>query len=199
MDWLSSSETRELTRGMNSFERQELAEDIVRLLHSKNGDKAVRAIFREAQKDWRINGLGATTELSTRPSVVIDRARFALRADPPEDDTELRTRTREENQEVVLLQPTLVASEKLKWKFRSVTGEFFATIHDSTLLRNIRTGDVDMPMIEGLKMKVVLRIEEERSSVEEPWQPRAYAVLKVESWTAPAQTIDMDLDPPPKG
>src|ERR1041385_2963429 len=82
---------------------------------------------------------------------------------------------------------------KRHWRFAGPDGEFGATMDDTGFVENVLSGNVTLPMVEGLRFTVTLNIYQQFTP-EHVWQNVAYAITKVHSFKTPPiqETLDYD-------
>jgi hypothetical protein len=152
----------------------------------------VRQVFREAERDPAIRGLGAGDKPGVKPHVIVPRERFAeVGHIAPRELTEVK-RIVEERQTVVLVSPVLVEGNR-RWKFRGPAGEFGAPVRDADFIERVLSGTTSVPMVAGILMDVELEVTEERRGG--IWVPVERVVTRVLGMRPPETTQQARLFP----
>lgn len=163
-----------------------LAAKIVEAQERGVAKKQVQRIYEELDKDKAIKGVGATTKPGKRPEDIVPRAAFPERAGFTVTETDvLRRRERSTRETLVIVSPVLVDGNR-RWRFRSLEGEWGASIKDESFLENLLSGRIAIPMRAGVELDVVLQTTEEWNGA--VWVPTERTITHVE-----------DVRPPPSG
>lgn len=176
-------------------QRSELTDIIHKAVQDKVASQRVQLVYREAERDPAIRGLGATQNAGERPAVIVPRSEFRVRAGQ-EADSHQETITRRHSVERVrvgLISPVLLPGTR-RWRLRSSQGEFGATIKDQEFINRVLTGTTRIRMRAGIEMDVQLETTEEfRGGV---WQVIERNVLHVDRLIEPPTQGDLGLPAP---
>ncbi|WP_146757583.1 hypothetical protein [Cereibacter johrii] len=127
------------------------------------GEAHVRRFFSEIRTDPAVTGVGIALDHDQPPEAIIPREQFATLSRPVEVVEDAKKRPRIERATVLLVQPRLRGDAK-QWRFSSAGGEFGAKIEDKRFVRDLLSGKIKIPMIEGVVMDVDIKIVEELDS-----------------------------------
>ena len=192
LDWLFSDDAKEITEGLTKEEVEEIARTAVDAYRARELREDAARFYSELQQDDAIQGVGVTTEPGSRPSVVVPRSEFSERATVSEDADEVaEKRTRTVRQKIVLLRPVLVNDTERRWRFRSFTGEFSATIKDEAFLADILSGEARVPLMEGVVLDARIEAVEEREG--QLWRATSYSILHVYGYVLPPYQEPLEL------
>lgn len=193
MDALFRGADGQLEETIGEEELQEIARRIEPILLERTGSAPIRQLYQELERDEAVRGVGLSSTPGRRPTFVVPRSEFSVRADtnhPP--DTAL-TRLSSHEIEVVLVSPVLIEGKR-RWRFLSHVGEFGAPVLDERFMHAVLSGTTSVPMRAGIRMNILLETDEEL--VDGVWKIVARRVMRVYSLTA-APTQSQLFDPPP--
>lgn len=159
---------------------------IVSALERSSATNQLRQVFREAERDPAIQGVGVTTVPGERPVVIVPRDQFSTRGAGPGREVTVTKRTTVERVTVVLVSPVLVAGNR-RWKFRGPQGEFGAPVRDEPFIDRVLSGTTPVPMVAGIFMDIELETDEER--LDGVWAPQARRVVRVFD-VKPPETVE---------
>lgn len=163
-------------------ERSLTEEDVAAIaaeLDARAAKRQFQDVYRELERDPAIKGVGVTSEPGSRPAVIVPRAEFPARSGIEQVRTEtIQRRVTTEAVRVVLISPVLIRDSKRRWKFKSLKGEFGATVKDRAFLESVFAGKSSIPLAEGIEMNIVLETTEEL--VNGVWTPQEYDVVYVD-------------------
>lgn len=172
--------------GDDGFSETQLHQ-IEETIRKVDGDPAVRAhrrsIYREAQKDKKIVGLGGgvATRKNWRPPVVIPSSQFAEAEGlfEPQEPHEPKERTLHKTLDVILVAPHL-ESTKHSWKFRQegIPGTFSAEMKDVKFLSALERG-IHEELRSNIPMTIYLEIKERYVDGEWKVKRRGRSVIEV--------------------
>lgn len=138
-----------------------LAEQIERARGARVAEQHARQVFREAERDPAIKGVGVTITPGERPAIIVPRAEFARRAGHGQIREEtVRRRIVPDRQRVVLIKPVLVPGNR-RWSLRTAQGEYGFTIRDTVFVERVLSGTTPIPMVAGIEMDVDVETTEE--------------------------------------
>ena len=172
-----------------------------KIVEKKIGAQHVREVYREIATDPAIKGVGASVEPGARPQTIIPRLQFRERSEeqvaPIVDEIGAKRHT-PATETVTLIKPVLKRGKR-HWRFQGQQGEFGATMDDVGFVENVLSGNVSLPMVEGLRFRVAMDVYEEFTA-DKVWMPIAYSITKVHSFKAPPtqETLDFDSLPLPE-
>lgn len=191
MDWLTGDSAPKVAATLTDDERREIAADIVAMMRQEIAKEPVRRVYRECERDDKIEGLGVAEAPKQRPRTIIPKERFYefSEADIREGVDE---RTVTERIGVTLISPVLLPGER-RWRFRGASGEFGAPVRDTEFTRSVLSGSLGIPMQAGVALDIDLETKEARS--EGVWQIEGRAVTRVHGWKAAPSQPDL-LDGP---
>jgi hypothetical protein len=151
-----------------------IANRVRELLEGKVGEKQVREIFKQLDKDPSVKGVGVGSKKGARPKVIVPRKDFESRITLPSLETpEQRNRDRSERMTLLLISPVLQNNHN-KWRFLSKDGMVSADISDEEFLSKVITGEAKIPLKAGITIVADLDIQE---------------VFKDQVWIAKKRTI----------
>jgi len=153
-----------------------IAEKVSEILERRVGKKPVQKVFREAEKDPNITGIGASNQKGVRPKSLVPKTEFAKRISDEVEEQEFKRRTRVERMILTLVSPVLKKNAN-KWRFFSKDGNIYAGIKDENFLDSIVTGRADIRMKSGIVLFADVEIEEEFKH--DVWQIRERNITKV--------------------
>lgn len=178
---------------MSDEDIDRLAERLARAQEDRVAESFVQQVYREAERDPVIRGVGVTTSPGERPAVVVPRDQFAQRAGHAlvREETVTR-RTIPTTERVVLIKPVLVPGNR-HWSLRTARGEFGFTIKDTEFVERVLSGTTAVPMVAGIEMTVDIEtVEELRSGV---WVPKERFVMRVVELHRPERQASLALPP----
>lgn len=140
-----------------------IAVEITRVMDSGVGRKQVERVYRELDRDKRVQGVGASQAQNVRPPVIVPRSDFRRRGGMLEESVAIigsSSRSRTYPIRVTLISPVLIPGTR-KWKFLSYSeGEFGAHMRDYVFLQRTLTGANYLSMKEGIEMDVLMEVTE---------------------------------------
>jgi hypothetical protein len=176
-DLLNGNDAPAAVQAMTVEERQELAEEIAKRVNNNTALEERRQIFREAERDPHIKGLGATGKPGKRPDTIVPRSEFADRAGEVTKVETVERRTKVTTMRVTLVRPVL-KNEERAWKFQfGSMPDFGATMKDHAFLAALADGRVGLPLRVGTEMEIEIETKEEREG--DIWAVKERSVLKV--------------------
>ena len=187
MDWLAGSDAPQEVRMLTEEERKELATDIVEKLNKGAARQQSQRLFEELERDTKIDGVGVTTVAGKRPADIVPREAFSIYS----DQTALlegERRTTVQNVEATLISPVLVPGER-RWKFRSATGEFGASMRDRGFMNDVLSGALDIRLKAGLVLDLELTVVEVWQ--EGVWVIEQRSVSDVHGWRNAPEQADL--------
>jgi hypothetical protein len=179
-------------------QKRELREIVEKAMADKAGAQRVQQVYREAERDPAIKGMGATQKRGERPAYIVPRSEFRARsgrggANVLEET--INRRTTVEEVRVMLISPVLLPGTR-RWRVQSSVGEFGVTIKDQDFLNQVLMGTTHLRMRGGIEMVVELETHEEfRNGV---WETTDRNVLKVERLIEPPTQGDLPFAPTTK-
>lgn len=178
LDHLLSPDAEGVTEGLSEDEVEAIARKAIEDYGPKVAREAVEHLYAELKRDDAIKGVGVTTRPATRPANIVPRDEFEARSTGREvvEEEGLR-RTVTDRMKVVLVRPVLVNATDRRWRFRSFTGDFSATIKDQSFLDDVLSGDAKIPLMEGVVLDALIEMTEEREG--QLWRPMSYSILHV--------------------
>lgn len=181
---------KETNEVLTDEEISRIAEEVVKALKGKVGEKQVQKVFEELQRDEAIRGVGVTTIPDNKPSEIVPRAEFRSRSASEVVQEVQQIRTRVSNETVTLISPVLLASNR-RWRFFSNNLEFGASVKDQEFLERLLSGQEPVPMVAGIAMDVTIETKEE--NVGGVWTIKERNILRViRTWPVPKQA-SLDL------
>lgn len=193
LEWMAGPDAPEEVRTLSEEDRLAIARDVVDALEHKIGGKTAQAVYSQLAADDSVVGAGVTSNPSGKPSLVVKRNEFPHQILSFEEES-IERRQRTEETEVVLLRAVLTRETNKRWGFSWPYGRFGAKIKDEGFLDRLASGQLGVPMTEGIVLRVLLEITEEKR--ENVWTVREYVVLKVLEVRPPAQQEVLDLKQP---
>lgn len=193
LDWMRGEDAIAITQGLSDDDIQSIAKRVASELAAKTGDNEVRLVFREAEKDKAIKGVGSKTASGKRPRLIVPRDEFQTRSiDAQTVDDEIETRQNPRRLKLVIIRPVLKVDTKKVWRFQSGTGEIGAVVKDDGFLTRALTGEEAIPLREGVVLDVLLDVTETREGGSQgAWQPKSYAVKRVYGYALPEQPTSL--------
>lgn len=163
---------------LSAEEIDEIAAKVAEAIDRRVAQAQVQSVYQELERDTRIQGVGVTTVVGSRPDDIVPREQFAIRSDPAmltEVTSETR-RSRKRRETVVIIRPVLLQGTR-RWRFNSAEGEFGAQVRDEAFLEKLLTGQLLLPMIGGVDLDVLLETEEH--FIDGVWAPFEWTVWEV--------------------
>lgn len=196
LEWITGPDAPSDVLHLSDDERKALARDVVEALKNQVGTDEARSVYSELSVDENVTGVGVTSRSDGRPSSVVARHDF-----PPQiyiiDGEGTEKRTHVETVDLVLLRPFLTTDTNKRWRFSGPHGQLGATIKDDGFLESLASGQLEVPMAEGIVFRVRLEISEEHKGG--VWSVKEYAILRVLEVRAPMKQKRLDLEPPQDG
>jgi hypothetical protein len=173
-------------------EKKEISDIVAEAVRKGLGKPHVQDVYRELEHDPSVKGVGATTKSGTRPEIIVPRSQFPARGSQVEVIEEhAQERHRTPEVVVTLIKPVLEPGKRA-WRFRDAHGEFSAVMDDQEFLEKVLSGRERVPMMQGLRFRVKMRVDEEKSP-DGVWIPKARRVLKVIDTRRPPQQSTLGL------
>lgn len=193
MDYIAGPDAPAEAQRLSESERQEIAKTVVALLHSGLGREEAGAVYDALKADQNVRGAGSTANPEARPRIVIQREDFpALGEEALEELAE--TRTIREETELTLIRPILTNDTSRRWGFLSRFGSFGAPIRDEGFLSALAAGELNVPLSQGIRMRVEIDVTERRDG--EVWVPVDRVITRVIEIIPPPKQARFDLEGP---
>jgi len=183
---LSEPEVRET---ITKEQIEAIAHEVAKVIESKIADKQASKVYQELQRDDAVRGVGVSPNRDRRPSDVVPRSEFQKRGRIIQESESTGSRSETTIQTVTLVSPVLVHGSTRQWKFKQGKNEFGAPIKDEKFLARVLSGREPVPMADGITMKVVLTVKEERK--DGVWQVKSRTIDEVMEITPPAEPEDL--------
>lgn len=190
-DWLSGKDAPAATRSLSKEELHEIASDIATQIKHDIARKPTQTLFRELDRDHKIEAVGITYSPGKVPVTLIPRSDFSKYADTVAV-VEGEERVVTSRIGTTLVSPVLMTGNR-RWKFRGPAGEFGAPMKDEAFLNSALNGSLGIPMQAGVVMDVDLETRE--TFINGVWQIESFAITKVHGWRA--APLQPDLVPSP--
>ncbi|MGR9273186.1 hypothetical protein ACU8KI_01010 [Rhizobium leguminosarum] len=181
----------EIHQSLSQAEIEDLAAAVVRIVESKATEKQVGKIYQELQRDEAVKGVGVSPKHGRRPTEIVPRSEFQKRGRIVEESEKTGQRSETTVQTLTLVSPVLVQGSARKWKFRSGKLEFGAPVKDRRFLDRVLSGREPVPMSDGIRMKVVLTVKEERK--DDVWQIKDRIIDEVIEITPATEQTSLNL------
>ena len=160
VDHLPGSEAEEIAV-LSDEQMNILAEKVVRGLEAKKAKQHIQEIYREAERDTAITGIGITEHAGERPENIVPRSEFSLRAGNSQiREVTVSRRIVPTRMTVTLIKPVLVPGER-KWGLLTPLGELGFKIKDKDFVNRVLSGTTSIPMVAGIEMDVETETTEE--------------------------------------
>jgi len=183
----------DIQRTLSRQEIEEIAREVVRTIESKAAEREVGKIYQELQRDDAVKGVGISTNHNRKPREIIPRAEFQKRGRIVQESEKTGVRTESSVQTLTLISPVLVQASTRKWKFRSGKFEFGAPIKDQAFLDRVLSGREPVPMADGITMKVVMSVTEERQ--DGVWKIKERVIDEVLDISHPPEQTSLSFGP----
>lgn len=183
---LSESEIHEK---ISQQEIETIAEQVVKALESKTAEKQAGKVYQELQRDDAVRGVGVSPKRDRIPLDLVPRSEFQKRGRITHESEATGSRTETSIQTVTLVSPVLVQGSSRQWKFKQGKQEFGAPVKDEKFLSRVLSGREPVPMTDGITMKVVLTLKEERK--DGVWQIKGRSIDEVIEITPHAEQVDL--------
>jgi hypothetical protein len=187
LDWITSSP--DAHEHLSKEEIEGIAKEVAKVIQSKAAEKHVGKIYQELQRDDSVRGAGISQHHGQRPPSIVPRSEFGKRGRIVHEIEATGIRSETSVQTLTLISPVLVHGSKRKWKFRHGKIEFGAPIKDEKFLTRVLSGREPVPMSDGITMKVVLTVKEER--VNGAWQIKDRTIDEVIEIAAAPEQVDL--------
>lgn len=170
---------------LSEDQMDQLAEKVVRGLEAKKAKQHVQELYREAERDPVIIGVGVTEKAGERPEVIVPRSEFAFRAGHSQIRTVTVTkRLVPAKMTVTLIKPVLVPGDR-KWGLLTPFGELGFKIKDKVFVERVLSGTTSVPMVAGIEMDVETETTEEMQNG--VWVPVDRVVTHVSGLRSPPE------------
>ena len=190
LEWITGPDAPHSVMELSDNERQMLAEEVAKALTDDLGKAPAKRVYDELGSDPDVTGVGVSGGMD-RPRIVVPRDEF-----PPEvyvvEEEGFEKRVHVETVELVLFRPVLTEETNKRWGFTWPYGKIGATVKDQDFLKRLLSGQLGIPMAEGIVFTVELEITEERR--DRVWEVKEYTVLRVLDITPPSKQADLDLE-----
>lgn len=173
---------------MSDADVQRISNAVVDALKDEEVQRSRNGFYNAVEADPAVSGIGAVTDHGTRkPERLVKREEFPSMALAAESPSEIEAVQREVPTETTLTleMPVLRQSSKAKWTFRKNGVKISASLKDDEFVSNALSGNLGIPLIEGVEFDVVL--VEHQEFIDGAWHLKSYSVRKVISWRSPAQ------------
>jgi hypothetical protein len=178
---------------LSPVQMDQLAEKIERARGAAVARSHAAQVFREAQRDPAIKGVGIGVGREGRPAVIVPRAEFQGRSGQAQiKELSIQRRIVHNMQIVTLIKPVLVPGDR-RWSLRTAQGEFGFRIGDTSFVERVLSGTTEIPMVAGIEMNVETETTEEfRDGV---WVPTERKVVRVLGLRSPERQGVLTLPP----
>ncbi|KAF0677332.1 hypothetical protein [Profundibacterium mesophilum] len=176
LEFIKGPDAPESVQQLSEEEMVELAKQVAQAIRNEVGVKPARRVFQELNNDERVVGVGVTGRDGARPVHIVTKPDFPTQF-TEEDGTESEQRVKVEEVELILLRAVLTTETTKRWGFRGPFGNFGASIKDQAFLDRLASGALNVPMREGIILKVLLETTEERK--DDVWKPKEHVVQRV--------------------
>jgi hypothetical protein len=175
-------------------EIKQIADQVAKALKGRTGERAIREIYNELERDPAVKGVGATTNPDKKPRVIVPRDEFKTRGGSMISvDPQNETRTDTTDETLTLISPVLLDANR-KWKFSLNGFEFGAQVKDHQFLDEMLSGLHPVPMVSGIRMDVEMDTKLEK--IGGVWAIKDRTVTKVRRAYAAGVQDRLPLDPP---
>lgn len=165
-DQLSDDDVTRVAKAVADMERNKCAVELR------------REIYRQAERDSTITGIGSTPKVGQKPKVIVPRSEFRQRSGGGEITEQLiEQRTIWKRDYPVTIVRSYSRAEERRWRFEHDGAEFSATMRDPDFLAEIKGGHTGIEIGEGVEIRIDLRIKEEL--VDGLWNVKEQDVMKV--------------------
>jgi hypothetical protein len=179
----------EVHEGLAQEDIEAIARQVAKVVESKAADRQASKVYHELQRDDAVRGVGVSPHRNRRPTDLVPRSEFQKRGRIIQESETTGTRSETTVETVTLVSPVLVQGSARQWKFKQGKKEFGAPIKDERFLSRILSGREPVPMADGIIMKVVLTVKEERK--DGLWQVKSRTVDEVIEITPPPEQDDL--------
>ena len=192
LDLMKADDAAPIVRDLSEEDKQDIADRVVGQLNGRVAQHQVQRIYREAERDPAIKGVGVTGKPGKKPSVIVPREAFARHAGHAEIKEETITkRVVPQSIRVTLIRPVLVEDSTRRWRFRVDQREFSASMKDQAFLQRLLSGSSSVPMVTGIQMDLDLETTEEfRGGV---WVETQRDVVRVVRLVPPQRQLTLPL------
>lgn len=177
---------------LSEQEIKRVAEEVAKTVQKEPVRSHVQQFYRALDRDSAIAGVGASLDPEKRPHSIIPNSQFKTMSGVDQIiqiDQQIREKITQET--VILVSPVLLESNR-KWRFRSGTGEFGASIDDQKFLLDVLSGRRSVPMKAGIQLDVELKTIEEKTP-DGLWRPVDRHILRISEMREPAHQSSMDF------
>ncbi|MFZ4690712.1 MAG: hypothetical protein ACOYLS_15880, partial [Polymorphobacter sp.] len=191
-DYLNGPDAPATAQKMTKAERQALAEDVAKRVTEHVARQQTQQVFKEAERDPAIKGLGVTGKPGKRPEAIVPRAEFAARGGATlTAEIAPQRRATTEIVTVTLIRPVLKDAEQ-SWKIQiGSLPDFGATMKDHAFLTALAAGQIAIPLRVGVEMQIELETKEEFEGG--LWEVKERSILRVITPTASLATVSLPL------
>lgn len=182
-------EEPEINQQITKEEMEAIAQHVVRVVDSKIAERQASKVYQELQRDDAVRGVGVSPRRNRLPADVVPRSEFQNRGRIVQESETSGSRSETTIETVTLISPVLVQGSSRQWKFRQGKIEFGAPVRDEKFLHRVLSGREPVPMSDGITMKVVLTLKEERK--DGVWKVKSRAIDEVIEITAPPEQDDL--------
>lgn len=151
---------------------------ITEMIEKGTGRTEAQRVYRELERDPAIRGVGVTSEPGQRPSIIVPRSEFRVRAGygTPRVET-VQRRVTDDRFEAILIKPVLVPHSTRRRRFSTAHGEISLVMKDDQFVDDLLSGARPAPMLLGLVVDMAVETMEEL--VDGVWTVTGRSVQKV--------------------
>lgn len=194
LDRVFGADEKEIVAKFDPEQMKEFEDRLARGLEAKVAQRHIQQVYREAERDPAIRGVGATTKVGQRPQVIVPRAKFAEQAGHGQIRVETITRrVIPSTLRVTLIKPALIRAER-RWSLKTPSGEFGFAMKDKDFVERVLSGSTATLMVAGIEMDVETETTEELQNG--VWTPTERSVIRVVRLYPPLRQTVLPFSPP---
>lgn len=183
---------------VSDADKQDISERVIKGLAARVGERGMKQLYAELEKDPAVKGVGVSKKPGVRPADIVPRSQFSRRSGAQATETPaVKTRRRVETANVILVSPVLTPDRKRRWKFRIGRHEFGAPIKDEYFLDALYSGKHPIIMKGNIQMNV--RLETQEKFENGAWVETDHIVWHVigvpGQYQGPQQSLSFDQPP----
>jgi hypothetical protein len=154
-----------------------IARAVVDIQKGKIAKVSVQQIYRQLERDTKIESVGAVTKPHDKPAYPVPRSEFPIRAGiVPAVETSPKARKVPSVERLTLVSPVLLHAHRV-WRFASPLGEFSYLMEDEKFLDDLLTGKRGLTMKEGIQITAEISTDETFEG--NVWVPKQRHITKV--------------------
>lgn len=193
LEYIKGPDSPAAAKSLSQEDMEALAHEVANAVNQQLKEDDKNRIYQELAADENVTGAGMSSSSEQRPTTIVPRDEFPDLLFLPEVEGADK-RVRMEEADLVLLKPVLTEETNKRWGFSWPYGKIGATIKHTDFLERMASGKLNVPMAQGIILKVEMEVREERH--DGVWVVMEYSIVKVISVSPPERQSDFELQIP---